>query len=83
LGESDDHPISFLLVVNKGEPLPENQIAESEQASRPEALSVREMPFKKETCEHSQQAWVALGSKRLESSQPEEQREEANVEGQR
>ena len=47
LGESDDHPVSFLLVVNKGEPLPENQKEEREQASRPEALSVREVPFKK------------------------------------
>jgi len=49
LGESDDHPMSFLLVVNKAEPLPENQKAECDKASRPEARSVVELPFKKET----------------------------------
>jgi hypothetical protein len=75
--------MSFLLVVNKAEPLPENQKAEREHARISEALSVREMPFKKEANEQSQQAWVALGSQRLETSQPEEQREEANVEGER
>ena len=49
LGESDDHPMSFLLIINKGDPLPENQTADCEQASIPEALNVLEMPFKKQT----------------------------------
>jgi hypothetical protein len=49
MGESDDHPMSFLLIINKGDPLPENQTADCEQASIPEALNVLEMPFKKHT----------------------------------
>ena len=46
LGESDDHTVSFLLVVDIGGALPEKQTAKREQASIPEARTVLEMPVK-------------------------------------
>ena len=47
LGESDDHTVSFLLVVDIGGALPEKQTAKRDQASISEARIVLEMPVKK------------------------------------